>query len=157
MRNGRLPYTRVMAVNWAGLVGIGFLAIGAVFGEDALIKPQQHLMGPCFDQGAAWTVGTFYGSVHLLLACSTAVSPPPVVPPSLAKQRRTFSLSARLLPSSVRPDQLRPAAGWGLKGGALPLPYPCVLDVEPIEPEYLPHPSPLEVAPAGPCTHSASV
>jgi len=33
-----------MAVNWAGLVGIGFLAIGAVFGENTLIK-LQHLKG----------------------------------------------------------------------------------------------------------------
>ncbi len=36
------------------------------------------------------------------------------------------------------------------------MPYPCVLDVEPIDPEYLPHPSPLEVAPATPSTRSAS-
>lgn len=36
-------------------------------------------------------------------------------------------------------------AGWVIKDGALPLPYPCILPVGAIEPEYLPHPSPLEV------------
>jgi hypothetical protein len=44
VRNSRLPSTHAMAVNWAGLVGIGFLAIGAVFGENTLIK-LQHLKG----------------------------------------------------------------------------------------------------------------
>ena len=36
-------------------------------------------------------------------------------------------------------------AGWVIKDGALPLPYPCVLPVAPIGTEYLPHPSPLQV------------
>ena len=35
--------------------------------------------------------------------------------------------------------------GWGLKEGPLFLPYPCIIPAEPIQPDYLPHPSPLEV------------
>lgn len=35
--------------------------------------------------------------------------------------------------------------GWGLKEGPLFLPYPCIIPAEPIHPDYLPHPSPLEV------------
>ncbi|KAK9832113.1 hypothetical protein WJX81_008412 [Elliptochloris bilobata] len=36
--------------------------------------------------------------------------------------------------------------GWVIKDGALPLPYPCILPVEPMDPGYLPRPSPLKGA-----------